>query len=75
MLGRGAQLEGYGVNRQNAYQTYADQYEAALASWNAEQAARGRAAFHKAGLQERMHARGTPTAAQILQYGAGYSTK
>ena len=74
-LGRGAQLEGYGVNRQNAYQLARDQYAPQLASWTAEQRAKERAALEKYGRQWQAYTYGQPSASTIYQTGAGYSTK
>ncbi|ANS03860.1 hypothetical protein [uncultured Mediterranean phage uvDeep-CGR2-AD3-C76] len=74
-LGRGAQLEGYGVNRQNAYQLARDRYAPQLASWTAEQRAKERAALEKYGRQWQAYTYGQPSASTIYQTGAGYSTK
>ena len=73
-LGRGSQLEGYGVNRQNAYQLARDQYAPQLASWTAEQRAKERAALEKFGRQWQAYTYGQPSASTIYQTGAGYST-
>jgi hypothetical protein len=73
-LGRGAQLEGFGVNRQNAYKLARDQYSPQLASWSADQRARERAEFAKYGRQWQAYTYGQPSASTIYQTGAGYST-
>ena len=68
---RQAQFQGYGANRQNAYELARDQYAPGLASWNAEQAARERAAFAKYGRQWQAYTYGQPSETTFYQVGTG----
>jgi hypothetical protein len=68
---RKSALEGYGTNLGTAYQVARDKYAPGLATWNAEQSARDRAAFAKYGRQWQAYAYANPSETTWLQIGTG----
>jgi hypothetical protein len=68
---RKSALEGYGTNLGTAYQVARDKYAPGLATWNAEQSARDRAAFAKYGRQWQAYTYNNPSETTWLQIGTG----